>query len=385
MERPLRLAILQRVITPYRLDLFRILAERAGIELRVFHGADIPGTKVRSKPDISGIDSIRLDTRFLKLGGRTLPWHRGLLRALEDFQPDTILAEGESHFLGYLTAIRYRRRHPDSRLVHWSLGGLPGVVEDPGSLGARIKRLTQNQADGLLVYSSFGRDALVEAGRDADSIVVGVNVSDTHRHLEAADGLELSRSEARTRIGLEDRFTVLAIGALDPNKRLDLLLDAAAEMKDEPIQFVVLGSGGILPELVERATRDGLSNVLFPGRVSEGLDLYYRAGDALLLPGRGGMVISEAMAHALPVVVHEADGTEYDLVDERVTGIRVEEGSGAAFAAALRELLSDPERTARLGLEGQRRVRQHWTLETLADRVIEAVSGAAQDVAKTEG
>lgn len=386
MNRPIRIAIVQRVVTPYRLDLFRVLAARDDVEIRVYYGDDLPASKVRSKPEITGIDAIHLRTRFFRLWGRVLPWHRGLYGELAHWSPDAIVSEAESHFFGYLVCALYRRLHPECRLVHWSLGGLPGTDSASCAIRGRLKRFGRGAADHFFVYSSFGKHKLIEDGHDAASVSVGVNVSDTRRHLEAADALDMSREVARRTLGLDERFTVLTIGALDANKRLDLLLDTARLMQDEPIQFVVLGSGGILPELEERARTLGLGNVSFPGRVSDGLDIYYRAGDALLLPGRGGMVISEAMAHALPVVVHEADGTEYDLVEHGVTGVRCSRGSGEAYATALRTILDDPDLARRWGEEGQRRVRTRFTLESLADQLVYAASeNGTYDVAAESG
>ena len=40
------------------------------------------------------------------------------------------------------------------------------------------------------------------------------------------------------------------------------------------------------------------------------------SADVVVVPGRGGIVISEAMVHGVPVIVHQADGTEYELVHE---------------------------------------------------------------------
>jgi len=230
-KNPLRLGILQRICTGYRLGLFRKLSAIPGLQVRLFLGEGIPNSKARSASDLSGIDSRQLPTCFIRIGCRVLPYHRGLVKALQAFEPDVILCEGESNFLSYLQAICYRRRHEDVALVHWSLGGLPGVPVRPRSLASRFKYFVQKRFDAFLVYSSFGKRCLIELGHPAEKIVVATNVTDTRYHLEAAKQMVESPSEAREKLGLPNIFTVLYAGAMDANKRPDLLLDVATHAR----------------------------------------------------------------------------------------------------------------------------------------------------------
>lgn len=205
---PIRVAVLQRILPGYRLELFRRLSASAGIELRLFIGDDIPNTKWRSAGDLSGVVVVKLKTRFIRLKSRLMPWHRGLRKALTEFNPDVIVCEGESNFLSYLQALWYRRSHRSVKLIHWGGGGIPGQVNSPGSLGSRFKLYMQKKFDGMLAYSTFCKNWLVEAGHSSDRISVAVNVGNTTQHLSTADGLKETQAEARERLGLGDRFTV---------------------------------------------------------------------------------------------------------------------------------------------------------------------------------
>jgi glycosyltransferase involved in cell wall biosynthesis len=368
----LSLAILQRVCTSYRLELFRRLAARADLRVRVFIGEDLPESKVQSTSDFGDLDVVKLPTRWLGLGRRVVPLHRGLAAALRGFDPDVILSEGDSHLAAFLTASRVRSERAGRALIHWGLGGLPGT--DPGTrLVDRLKRPLQARADAFLVYSSFGREVLERIGHPADRIVVAVNVSDTERHCAVADALAMSRSEARRALGIPDRFTVLCVGALDANKRPDVLIDAAGGLDPGSYALVFAGSGPELEPLRARVRERGLENVFLPGAVAPGeLARYYRAADVLALPGRGGMVISEAMCHRLPVIVHLADGTELDLVREGETGLRLRAGNPLDFRRAIEELAADPGRAGRLGLAGRRLVEREFSMGAMVERVLEA-------------
>lgn len=368
---PLSLAILQRVCTSYRLELFRRLAARPELRVRLFIGDDLPNSKVRSTADFGSLDVVKLPTNWLGLGRRVVPWHRGLSRALRDFDPDVILSEGDSHFLGFLTAVRVRSERPGRALVHWGLGGLPG--NDGARLANRLKRPLQALADAFLVYSSFGRDVMEQIGHPRERIVVAVNVSDTDRHRAAADALPDTRAEARAALGLPDRFTAITVGAMDANKRTEVLIDAVAALDSARFGLLVVGGGGQLESLRASVGERGIENVLLVGSVPPtDLARYYRAADVLALPGRGGMVISEAMAHRLPVIVHLADGTETDLVRDGETGIRLESGSSADFSRAIEALAGDPERTTKMGATGRRLIDDELNMDAMVDRILDA-------------
>ncbi len=369
---PLRVALLQRVCPSYRAPLFRALAAHPGVEeFRLIIGGDIPDSKVRSAKDLSGLPVTRLPTRFYRLAGRVVPHHLGLGDALRAFSPDVIVAEGESNVLSYLSAARVRAE-AGAALVHWSLGVLPGVSLPPHRRWA--KRLLYDQADTFATYSSFGREALIHLGCPPDRIFVATNVGDTLSHHAAARSLTLSPSEARRTVGIPDRFTVMFLGALEEVKRPRVLLDAAGHLAD--VNFIFLGRGPMLEDLSEAARTRGMEHVRFFGHVSEGLETTFRAADVLALPGRGGMVISEAMAHGVPVIVHQADGTERDLVEHGRTGWRLESASPNDLVAAICALRDDPQLLRQLGARAQERVTTRFTLDGVVDGLMKAIRAA---------
>jgi glycosyltransferase involved in cell wall biosynthesis len=69
-----------------------------------------------------------------------------------------------------------------------------------------------------------------------------------------------------------------------------------------------------------------------------------------------------------PVVATRVGGTP-GLIADGVNGILVEPRHPEALAAALLELLADPERAARMGRENRRRRRREFDLETVLARV----------------
>lgn len=376
--RPLRLAILQRVCTPYRRDLMLKMAAHDQFQVRVFVGDDLPRSKVRNAGDFKGLDVVHHKAWFMPFKRSFIVYHRGLLRSLRAYQPDVILCEGESHVLGYLKALLYRALGHKVGLIYWTQGGVPGAHRNPGKLRRLWITNMQRRFDRMIVYSSFGKRFSEQHGIDGDKITVAVNVGDTERFAARADQLSPDKSAARGRIGLPDRFTVLYVGQLDPDKKPDLLLDVAARPEMAAVNFVFAGDGQMLDGLRDQARH--LTNVFLPGRINDGLDDYYRGANVLAAPGQAGIVFSEAMAFGLPLLVGQSDGTEFDLIEQETSGKRVEPITADAFCAALAELAADPAKAERWGQRGSAMIRGKFSQVSMAATIVAAVRAVAQSV-----
>ncbi len=96
-----------------------------------------------------------------------------------------------------------------------------------------------------------------------------------------------------------------------------------------------------------------------------------------------GIVLLEAMAIGLPVVVSDIYPLNH-IILERETGILANPGESEAFAAALIELLENPELAYRLGEAGRRRGLQEFSEQKMlqaTERLYFALTGRSSDVA----
>jgi glycosyltransferase involved in cell wall biosynthesis len=231
--------------------------------------------------------------------------------------------------------------------------------------------------DAFVVYSSFSHDCLIELGEPAAKIFVATNVGEVSRFSRAADALTDNKGELRRQLQLPNRFTVLYAGSLDPNKRPDMMVELAARWKGEPCNFVVLGSGPLLEPLQRRVASDGLANVYLLGKVTEDLTKFYKAADVLVVPGRGGIIMSEAMATGLPVIVHQGDGTEFDLVLPEKTGYRLSNGTLSEFAAAITSLQTESGLATTMARNCRQLMQSTFTEANMVHAILEAARYAS--------
>ena len=153
---------------------------------------------------------------------------------------------------------------------------------------------------------------------------------------------------------------LLCVAAVTFDKGHDVLLDALESISDLSWDCVCVGSLDRDPAFVAslgRRSHDGRlsERVSFTGpRTGGGLDRHYASADLLVLASRTetyGMVVTEALAHGLPVIATEVGGLTESLgqgADAIRPGLLVPPEDPAALGAALRAWLGDAELRTRL-------------------------------------
>ena len=283
------------------------------------------------------------------------------------------MCEAESHFIGYISAIIYKLLFsPKTKLLMWCFYALPGISRDRTFIHRIVKTIGRQFFDGFISYSTFGKNYLVSKGFNKDHITVAVNVCDTQHFLELDSKLSLKKTAAKDILGVSSKFIVSYIGTLDKVKRPDLLLEISKILDEKTFHFFIIGSGPMQDDLIRNVHQDGISIVL-TGRLGIELPLHYRASDIVIIPGRGGIVISEAMCFGVPVIVHQADGVEYDLIIQDQTGIILGSGSARDFAIEIERLSNKPKLLTQMGEKARSFVTEINNSENMAGLVIQAV------------
>ena len=165
----------------------------------------------------------------------------------------------------------------------------------------------------------------------------------------------------------------VSVGRHVPEKGYRHLIDAAARLEQTRpgVHWVLVGDGELRSELEAQSRRlDLASRVHFTGSRNDVADLLALA-DVFVLPSESegfGRVLVEAMAMARAIVATNVGGIP-DIVLDGETGVLVEPANAVALAHAVRGLLDDPARAARLGAAGRRRAESTFSVGAHVDGV----------------
>ena len=195
------------------------------------------------------------------------------------------------------------------------LAGAPVVLTTEHSIGeTHIERRKMTRSvralyltselfsDATIAVSDIVKDRLVRWGVRPGKVTVIPNGVDTDELGFDAE----ARDRVRAQFGISPKTYVIgALGRLDPNKRVDLTMEAAAPMLGEKCKILVIGRGEDQPRLEAAAERLGVTeHVIWGGYQADttamlsAFDLYVAAS----LQETFGLSVLEALASGLPVL-----------------------------------------------------------------------------------
>lgn len=222
--------------------------------------------------------------------------------------------------------------------------------------------------------------ALTEETR-AEAISFGIPAERVHLIPNGVDGREFrpasqeERNAARRALALDCRNVVLCVGRLSPEKNPIGLLEAwvAIDSKArEGALLALVGDGPDRAPVYARAQAPEIARTVHMAGQRSDVATWYRAADLCVIPsvneGLSNAMI-EALASGLPVISTRVSGSSI-LLEVPVTGLVVDVGNRAELAAALQALLKDASKRLRLGENARRKFEIHFSLETLARKMI---------------
>jgi glycosyltransferase involved in cell wall biosynthesis len=336
---------------------------------------------------------------------RTYAWD--VMQGPEVFRRVTLIEAEEDHISGapvgdvVQTALE-RERPSVVALPGWSLPealaslawalahGVPAILmadsqrhdrrRNPLAEGA--KRRVVSLCSAALVAGAAQVAYTADLGLARERIFTGYDVVD-NEHFQA--GAERARADAtlRAKMGLPARFFLVSCRFVY-EKNLLRLLEAYGRYRassSDPWSLVLLGDGP-LRGAVEGAIRrlDLQKLVLAPGFMQyDVLPAYYGLAGAAILPSAvepWGLVVNEAMAAGLPVLVSERCGCAPELVEPGRNGFTFDPFEVAELSGLMLKLSSESEAQLEAMGRASQEIISRWTPELFAENLEKAVQAA---------
>jgi glycosyltransferase involved in cell wall biosynthesis len=297
----------------------------------------------------------------------------------EQETPDVVTLPN-SLLLGFARPVRQTLNRPVVCTLQGEDLFLDGLEESYRATSLELIRASVEHVDAFVAVSEFYAEFMSEHLRIPASkmsvVPLGINLEDYG---------ELNAATPPPRPTETDIFTVGYFARVAPEKGLHLLCEAYRRLRerDGASKARLEVAGYLAPEHetylrgIERQMQDWGLGAEFnyrgaPGRA--GKIAFLRKLNVFSMPATydepKGISLLEAMACGVPVV-QPRRGACTEIVERTGGGLLVAPDDAESLAAGLYELWKNPARAAALGQAGARGVRQHYSVERMAERALE--------------
>jgi len=313
----------------------------------------------------------------VELGAETREYQWTKIEGIAGFQRITLFPEGDSR-LSPVKELRNRVHHALAS-VRPEVVAIPGW-SDKGALVA-LRWCVENKVPAILMSESTRTDEvriwwkesvkrrivalyssalvggerhkeyLVNLGMPEDRIFTGYDAVDNAYFAQGANEVRGRMAEIRREHGLPESY-FLASARFIPKKNLDTLIRAYSEYRKHASasvlrpptsglwHLVILGDGPLRSDLSSLISDLGLqSSVTMPGfKQYNELPTYYGLAKAFVHAStteQWGLVVNEAMASGLPVIVSNRCGCACDLVRDGINGFTFDPGDKTQLGSRL--------------------------------------------------
>jgi len=378
-----RLVILTEIISPYRIPLFNALAGNPDVELHVVFLAETDPSlrqwrvykdEVRFSHEVLPSWRRRVGPFNVLLNGR-------VARALSTASPHAILCGGYNYVASW-QALAWAGKRGVPFLL-WSESHLHELRRGR-ALVELLKSEFIDRCDGFVVPGQWAAEYLRAHKIREDVIFTAPNAVDNDLFAGAAAKARRNSAANRRDLNLPERYFLFA-GRLVREKGVFELLSAYAGLEEnlrKQVGLVFVGDGAGRVELQKQAASISTGSIGFAGFAHrEQLAAYYALADMLILPtytDTWGLVVNEAMACGLPVVLSRTAGCGPDLVKENWNGLLVPPKDAQALTAAMTAMACRPDLCTTMGVRSSERITHFsptvWS--TSIERALQATAGA---------
>jgi 1,2-diacylglycerol 3-alpha-glucosyltransferase len=356
-----RVVLVTEIISPYRIPLFNAFARQPGIELHVIFLSE-------TDPSLRQWEIYKKEIKFSyhvlpswrrRIGKYNLLINREMTSALKAAAPEVVVCGGYSYLASW-QCLLWSRRHRVPFLL-WSESNEQDLRRRT-FLVEFLKKEFLRRCTSFIVPGHSARGYLRAHGVGNENIFTAPNAVDNDLFAAAAERTRTHAKELRNEFALPERY-FLFVGRMVREKGVFDLLEAYAKLDGrlrEQIGLVFAGDGPARQAVEERARRISPGTIRFPGFVQrDDLAKYYGLAEALVLATHSdtwGLVVNEAMACGLAIIVTDVAGCAPDLIKAGWNGFVIAPKDISSLAAGMASLAAKPDLCKSMGLNSQQHI-----------------------------
>ncbi|MBN2891864.1 MAG: glycosyltransferase family 4 protein [Bacteroidales bacterium] len=326
-----KLAIIITHPIQYYSPLFKLLAERNKIQIKVFYTWEQSKEKVFDQkfgreikwdiPLLDGYDYAFVKNISKNPGSGTFNGvvNPTLISEIEEWKANAILVFGWNHH-SHFKAMRYFKGK-----IPVYFRGDSTLIDEVSGIKTVLRRIwlkfVYRYVDFAFYVGQNNKKYFIKHGLKEEQLIFAPHAVDNQRFFDVF-GEYLQKSQKwRKELGLSEKDIVFLFVGKFENKKNPLLLIEASKYFLQ-YKFLFVGNGELEKEMRVNAGE----NVLFlPFQNQSLMPIVYRLGDVFVLPSKGpgetwGLAVNEAMACGKPILVSDNVGCAVDLIENGENG-----------------------------------------------------------------
>ncbi|GJM18917.1 MAG: hypothetical protein DHS20C14_11300 [Phycisphaeraceae bacterium] len=384
----IRFVMCQPTLAYYRVAVFRELASRDGIDFKLIY-AEQAGVR-NVEPE--GFEAEFVPLKHLVPGTRKILWYPPHLSATDGRSADVVCLPWNPYFLSVFPALRRARRNGVGTFL-WG----HGYSKNERGWRTRVRRWMSTKADAVIFYNNLIRDRSVAEGwLEDERAFVALNALDQTPIQAARDAwlTDPAKLAAFQRDhGIAEGPNVIFVSRLLRDNRADVLIDAAAKLKDTnpTLKTIIVGSGEAEDELRAQAKSLGIEDrVVFTGAIwgEDAIAPWYLSSHAFVYPANIGLSILHAMGYGVPVITSdrtETQNPEIEALRDTENGRLYPHLDADALARTISEVVSDEAIRPKMAQAAHDTATQKFTVKRMADGFEAAIRHCHEQAQKRKG
>lgn len=174
----------------------------------------------------------------------------------------------------------------------------------------------------------------------------------------------------------KDSFVFLMCAKFICEKNHYDIIKAFAKLKDQHSFLILVGDGPLKNDIHAYITTHQIKNILLTGFVNQSeIAKYYQISDCFILTSSKetwGLSVNEAMNFALPIIISDACGCTFDLVEEGVNGLIYPVGNISLLEKAMMTMIQNPDFVRRAGLQSSIKINR-FTYQSIITNIKQAL------------
>ena len=252
-------------------------------------------------------------------------------------------------------------------------------------IGRKVENYTYANVDRIIVISEDIKQSIIKKGVPELKITVIRNWIDT----QDVKPISKENNSLRVELGLdEDIFYVVYAGNLGKAQGVEILIDAASQMKsDKSIKFLIFGNGVEEDALKKKIDALGIDNVkIYPLQPASRVSEVYSLGDVCIVTCKKGYgqnafpsKVVSIMATATPVIVaFDKESELCQVLEEYQFGLYSEPENATSLSESIQYLKGHREESEKMGRNGRMLVEQQFSKEICTSKYVALMKKASK-------